>query len=93
MPTPETVAFLTRLNCMAENTDRTFFENKKIHLLATSFCSGTKTCIHTMMGTCEMLGFTIDGRSTRESIVKWNDKKIRGGMHRSDVMYLDNYLH
>ena len=66
MPTPQTVAFLTRLNCMAENTNRQFFEGKNIHLLSTSYCSGTKTCIHAMMGACEMLGFTINGRSTRE---------------------------
>jgi len=89
MPTPQTVAFLTRLNCMAENTNRIFFENKHIHLLSTSYCSGTKTCIHTMMGACEMLGFTIDGRSTREYICKWNDKKIRGGLHREDVIILE----
>ena len=50
MPTPQTVAFLTRLNCMAENTDRKFFANKAIHLVSTAFCSGTKTCIHAMMG-------------------------------------------
>lgn len=90
MPTPQTVAFLTRLNCMAENTDREFFRDKKIHLLATGFCSGTKTCIHTMMGACEMLGFTIEGRSTREYIVKWNDKKIRGGMTRADGIWMPN---
>lgn len=89
MPTPQTVAFLTRLNCMAENTDREFFKDKNIHLLATSYCSGTKTCIHTMMGACEMLGFTISGRSTREYIFKWNDNKIRGGMSHSDIIVLD----
>lgn len=86
MPTPQTVSFLTRLNCMAENTDRVFFEGKKLYLVATSYCSGTKTCIHTMMGAGEMLGFTIAGRSTREYICKWDDEKIRGGMHRSDVI-------
>ena len=89
MPTPQTVAFLTRLNCMAENTDRKFFEGKKVHLLSISYCSGTKTCIHTMMGACEMLGFTIEGRSTREYICKWDDKKLRGGMHYSDSIYLE----
>lgn len=89
MPTPQMVSFLTRLNCMAENTDREFFKDKKIHLLSTSFCSGTKTCIHTMMGACEMLGFTIDGRSSREYIVKWSDKKLRGGMSRNDAIFLD----
>lgn len=89
MPTPQTAAFLTRLNCMAENTDRTFFEGKNIHLLSTAYCSGTKTCIHTMMGACEMLGFTVPGRSTREYICKWDDKKIRGGMHRDDVIWFE----
>lgn len=34
MPTPQTVAFLTRLNCMAENTNRQFFEGKNIIQLA-----------------------------------------------------------
>ena len=90
MPTPQTVAFLTRLNCMAENTNRAFFRGKKIHLVATGFCSGTKTCIHTMMGACEMLGFTIEGRSTREYIVKWSDKKLRGGMSRGDAIWLES---
>lgn len=88
MPTPQTVAFLTRLNCMAENTGREFFRDKNIHLLATGFCSGTKTCIHTMMGACEMLGFTIKGRSTREYIVKWSDNKLRGGMGREDAIWI-----
>ena len=89
MPTPQTVAFLTRLNCMAENTNRAFFNNKFIHLVSTAFCSGTKTCIHTMMGACEMLGFSIGGRSTREYIYKWNDTKLRGGMTREDAIFLD----
>ena len=89
MLTPQTVAFLTRLNCMAENTNREFFKGKRIHLLSTGFCSGTKTCIHTMMGACEMLGFTIEGRSTREYIVKWNDRKLRGGMTRNDAIWLE----
>lgn len=88
MPTPQPVAFLTRLNCMAENTDRTFFEGIHIHLLSTAYCSGTKTCIHAMMGACEMLGFTIEGRSTREYIYKWDDIKVRGGMHRDDTIIL-----
>lgn len=88
MPTSQTVAFLTRLNCMAENTNRQFFKDKNIYLLATGFCSGTKTCIHTMMGACEMLGFTIKGRSSREYIVKWDDKKVRGGMTREDGIWL-----
>lgn len=88
MPTTQTVAFLTRLNCMAENTGREFFRGRRIHLLSTSYCSGTKTCIHAMMGACEMLGFTIEGRSTREYICKWNDKKLRGGMNYSDSIII-----
>ena len=90
MPTPQTVAFLTRLTCMAENTNRTFFEGKKAYLLSTSWCSGTKTCIHTMFGACEMLGFTIDGRSSREYVRLWKDNKLRGGMHREDVIFLED---
>lgn len=90
MPTAQTVAFLTRLNCMAENTNREFFRDKKAYLLSTSYCSGTKTCIHTMMGACEMLGFTIDGRSSREYIKLWKDEKLRGGMKREDVIFLED---
>lgn len=41
-----------------------------------------------MMGACEMLGFTIEGRSTREYIYKWDDIKVRGGMHRDDTIIL-----
>lgn len=90
MPTAQMVAFLTRLNCKAENTNREFFRNKRVYLVSTSFCSGTKSCIHVMMGACEMLGFTIEGRSTREYIVKWSDKKLRGGMRREDAIFLDS---
>ncbi len=88
MPTPQTVAFLTRLNCMAESTERKFFANKAVHLVSTAFCSGTKTCIHAMMSACEMLGFTIKGRSSREYIVKWSDKKLRGGLGKNDAIWL-----
>lgn len=89
MPTPQVVSFLTRLNCMAESTGRNFFRDKNMYLLATGFCSGTKSCIHVMMSACEMLGFTIPGRSTREYIVKWSDNKLRGGMNAEDFIYLD----
>lgn len=88
MPTPQTVAFLTRLNCMAENTGRKFFEGKEAYLLATAYCSGTKTCIHTMMGACEMLGFTIPPRGSREYIKLWQDEKLRGGMNANDAIYI-----
>lgn len=79
MPTPSTVAFLTRLSSMGENTNREFFRDKNVHLLVTAFCSGTKTCLHTLMGACEMLGFNIPGRSTRELIFRWKDQTIHGG--------------
>lgn len=89
MPTPQIVAFLTRLNCKAENTNREFFKGKKALLVATAYCSGTKSVIHTMMGACEMLGFDIDGRSSREYISSWHDKKLRGGMNsKTDAIYL-----
>ena len=42
-----------------------------------------------MMGACEMLGFTIKGRSSREYIVKWSDTKLRGGLSRNDALWLD----
>jgi multimeric flavodoxin WrbA len=89
MPTPQIVSFLTRLNCKAENTDREFFKGKRVHLLSTAFCSGTKTCLHIMMGACEMLGFTIEGRSTREYITKWSDNKVRGGLRRDDAIWIE----
>lgn len=87
MPTPQMCALLTRLNCMAENTNREFFKGKNAYTLATAFCSGTKTCIHTMFGALEMLGFNLPARGSREYIVKWNDKKLRGG-NKSSVILL-----
>ena len=80
MPTPKIMALLCRLNCYAENTKREFFRGKRVYLHANGFCSGTKSTIAAMMGACEMLGFDIPGRSTTEYIIKWEDKKIRGGM-------------
>jgi multimeric flavodoxin WrbA len=89
MPTAQTFAFLHRLNCMAENTKRSFFRGKKALLVATAFCSGAKSAIHAMMANCEMLGFDIDGRSSREYIVKWSDAKLRGGMTPDDSIFLN----
>jgi len=79
MPTAQTVAMLTRLNRLADSTGRQIFKDKDVHLLAVSYCSGTKSAIHTMMGACEMLGFNIHGRSTWEHCLLWTDNKIRGG--------------
>lgn len=78
-PTAKVLAFLHRLNCYAEPTKREFFRGKKVYLHANGYCSGTKAVIRAMMGACEMLGFTIPGRSTSEYIILWKDKKIRGG--------------
>jgi len=88
-PSPKLLAFLSRLSCYSENTGREFFRDKKAHFLATAYCSGTKTVIHTLMGACEMLGFTIEGRSSKEYIQLWRDKKIRGGMTQDDACYLE----
>lgn len=88
-PSPKLLSFLSRLTCLAENTQREFFRNKKVHFVATAYCSGTKTVIHSLMGACEMLGFTIEGRSSKEYIQLWRDKKIRGGMTSQDCCYLD----
>jgi multimeric flavodoxin WrbA len=88
MPTGSMVNFLTRLNCMAESTNREWFKNKKAFFLATALCSGTKSVIHTMMGACEMLGFIIEGRSSREYIKLWKDDKIRGG-YKGEEIYLE----
>jgi len=88
-PSPKLLSFLSRLTCYSESTNREFFNNKKIHLVATSYCSGTKTVLHILMGACEMLGFTLEGRCTKEYIQLWKDKKIRGGMTKYDSCYLD----
>lgn len=88
-PSPKLLAFLSRLNCYAESTEREFFRGKKVHFVATAYCSGTKTVIHALMGACEMLGFTIEGRSSKEYIQLWKDKKIRGGMKRKDACFLN----
>lgn len=88
-PSPKLLAFLSRLTCYAENTKREFFRDKKAHLLAAAYCSGTKTVIHTLMGACEMLGFTIEGRSSKEYVQLWRDKKIRGGMTPEDACWLE----
>jgi len=88
-PSPKLLAFLSRLTCYAESTEREFFRGKKAHFVATAYCSGTKTVIHALMGACEMLGFTIEGRSSKEYIQLWRDKKIRGGMKPSDSCFLD----
>jgi len=88
-PSPKLLAFLSRLSCYSENTQREFFRDKKAHFLATAYCSGTKTVIHTLMGACEMLGFTIEGRSSKEYIQLWQDRKIRGGMKPEDACYLE----
>ena len=90
-PTSQTLSFLHRLNCMAENTKREFFKNKNVYIVSTAYCSGTKQVINTIMGACEMLGFNIKGRSSREYIKLWNDKKIRGGLNSfNDSIYITN---
>jgi multimeric flavodoxin WrbA len=89
MPSAKMVAFLTRLCSYSESTNREFFRGKKAHFVSTAYCSGTKAVIHALMGACEMLGFTMEGRCSREYVLLWNDKKIRGGMRREDVCFLN----
>ncbi|HBM45988.1 MAG: Multimeric flavodoxin WrbA family protein [Parcubacteria group bacterium GW2011_GWF2_38_76] len=88
-PTPKLLSFLSRLNCYAESTNREFFRDKRIHIHANGYCSGTKAVIGILMRACEMLGFTIEGRSTTEYIEIWKDKKIRGGMNSKDICLLE----
>lgn len=88
-PTPKLLSLLSRLNCYAEATNREFFRDKRIHIHANGYCSGTKAVIGTLMNACEMLGFTIEGRSTTEYVEIWKDKKIRGGMDPSDACFLE----
>lgn len=88
MPAAKMVAFLTRLCSYSETTDREFFRGKKAHFVSVAYCSGTKAVIHTLMGACEMLGFTMEGRCSREYVALWEDMKIRGGMSRNDICYI-----
>ncbi|MFA5166024.1 MAG: flavodoxin family protein [Candidatus Paceibacterota bacterium] len=88
LPTSKTVAFLSRLNSLAEPTNREFFRGKKVYLHANGYCSGTKAVINAMRGAVEMLGFDCDGRSSTEYVEIWKDRKIRGGMKREDSCYL-----
>jgi len=87
-PSPKLLAFISRLNCLAEKTNREFFRGRYIHIHANAYVSGTKSTIQVLMSACEMLGFTIEGRSTTEYIQKWSDHKIRGGMTQEDACFL-----
>jgi multimeric flavodoxin WrbA len=79
MPTAKLTALLHRFNCYAENTGREYFRDKLVFIHANGYCSGTKSVIKTIMGACEMLGFSVDGRASTEYVELWKDKKIRGG--------------
>lgn len=84
-PTPQLMALLTRLTCWAESTNRIHLKDKPCHIIATGFCSGTKTTIGALFNMVEMLGFTIPGRSSREYILKWDDTKLRGGLKGEEI--------
>jgi len=88
-PSPKLLAFLSRLTSYCEGDNREVFRDKKVYLVATGLCSGTKTVIHTLMGALEMLGFTIEGRSTKEYITLWKDKKIRGGFPPHNQVFME----
>lgn len=84
-PTPQLMSLLTRLTCWAESTNRIHLKDKPCHIIATGFCSGTKTTIGALFNMVEMLGFTIPGRSSREYILKWDDTKLRGGLKGEEI--------
>ena len=88
-PSPKLLAFLSRLTCMAESTERKFFAGKKVYLHANGYVSGTKAAIGVLLNACEMLGFDIPGRSTSEYIEKWSDKKVRGGMNQREACFIE----
>jgi len=79
MPTARTIAFLSRLT---EQTKHNRFSNigKYASALASGYCSGTKAVISSLNNALEMMGFEIQGRSSREYLEIWRDNKTRGGV-------------
>jgi multimeric flavodoxin WrbA len=78
-PTSRTLAFLSRLTGQTKFNRRAYI-GKHAAALSPGWCSGTKAVISTLTNALEMMGFTIQGRSTREYVGLWPDKKTRGGV-------------
>ncbi len=79
MPTARTIAFLSRLTGKTKFNRREYI-GKYASALSPGWCSGTKAVISSLVNALEMMGFTIQGRSTREYIGLWQDGKTRGGV-------------
>ncbi|VVB74191.1 Iron-sulfur flavoprotein [Candidatus Tiddalikarchaeum anstoanum] len=79
LPTARAVAFLSRLTGETKYNRRAFI-GKFASVLSPSWCSGTKNVISSLNNALEMMGFTIQGRSSREYVKLWQDNKTRGGV-------------
>jgi len=79
LPTSRTLAFLSRLTGETKRNRRTYI-GKYASTLSSAWCSGTKPVISSLNNALEMMGFTIQGRSSREHIQLWKDDKTRGGV-------------
>lgn len=79
LPTARTVAFLSRLTGQTKFNRRAFI-GKYATAVSPAWCSGTKAVISSLTNALEMMGFTIQGRSTREYVALWPDAKTRGGV-------------
>ena len=79
LPTARTIAFLSRLTGQTKFNRRAYI-GKYASALSPAWCSGTKAVIGALTNALEMMGFEIQGRSSREYIKLWADEKTRGGV-------------
>jgi multimeric flavodoxin WrbA len=79
MPTARTLAFLSRLTGQTKFNRREYI-GKYASAVSPGWCSGTKAVIGSLTNALEMMGFTIQGRSSREFVALWADQKTRGGV-------------
>ncbi|MBW3022668.1 NAD(P)H-dependent oxidoreductase [Candidatus Woesearchaeota archaeon] len=79
LPTARTIAFLSRLTGQTKFNRRAYI-GKHASALSPAWCSGTKAVIGALTNALEMMGFEIQGRSSREYIKLWADDKTRGGV-------------
>lgn len=79
LPTARTIAFLSRLTGQTKHNRRAYI-GKYAAVLSPAWCSGTKSVISSLNNALEMIGFTIQGRSSREYVQLWPDNKTRGGV-------------
>lgn len=79
LPTSRTIAFLSRLTGETKRNRRAYI-GKYASSVSSAWCSGTKTVTSSLNNALEMMGFSIQGRSSRENIKLWRDGKTRGGV-------------